>query len=75
MSDFRIAQVVYNADTQSIELRVTLADGTGDHVLATVVATAPPAVDAATLEAPVVPVESFLSDDPEETVYGTPEGF
>jgi hypothetical protein len=26
-------------------------------------------------EAPVVPVESFLSVDSEETVYGTPEGF
>jgi hypothetical protein len=85
MSDLRIAQVVYNADTQSIEFRVPLADGTGDHVLATVVAVAPPAVDAATLpatppvdeqpEAPVVPVESFLSVDSEETVYGTPEGF
>jgi len=60
--------VAYNADTASIEFRIPLADGTGDHVLATVVAAAPP-------EAPVVPVESFLSDDPEETVYGTPEGF
>lgn len=71
-----IAQVVYNADTATIEFRIPLQDGTGDHVLATVVAAAPPTVDAATLPAaPLVPVESFLSDDPEETVYGTPEGF
>jgi hypothetical protein len=71
-----IAQVVYNADTATIEFRIPLQDGTGDHVLATVVAVAPPAVDAATLPAaPPMPVESFLSDDPEETVYGTPEGF
>ena len=80
MTGLRIAQVVYNADLNVIEFRIPLADGTGDHVLATVVAVAPPTVDAATLpaappEAPVVPVESFLSDDPEETVYGTPEGF
>jgi hypothetical protein len=35
-------QVVYNADMQSIEFRVLLADGTGDHVLATLPATPPP---------------------------------
>jgi hypothetical protein len=40
-----------------------------------VAAAAPPAVDAATLEGSTVPVESPVSDDPEETVYGTPEGF
>jgi hypothetical protein len=42
MSALRIAQAVYNADTQSIEFRVPLADGTGDHVLATLPATPPP---------------------------------
>ena len=41
-----IAQVVYNAGTQSIEFRMPLADGTGDHVLATLPATPPPAEDA-----------------------------
>jgi len=65
---FACPVVIYNPDTEQIEFCIPLADGTGDHVLATVVAAAPP-------EAPVVPVESFLSDDPEETVYGTPEGF
>jgi len=45
-SPFRIAQVVYNADTNVIELRVALQDGTGDHVLATLPATPPPAEDA-----------------------------
>jgi hypothetical protein len=63
VTDLRIAQVVYNADTKQIEFRIPLTDGTGDHVLAALPATPP------------VPVESFLSDDPEETVYGTPEGF
>jgi|688.fasta_scaffold198538_2 hypothetical protein len=42
MSDLRIAQVVYNADTGKIEFRVPLEDGTGDHVLATVKVTSPP---------------------------------
>jgi hypothetical protein len=37
------AQVVYNADTATIEFRIPLADGTGDHVLATLPATPPPA--------------------------------
>jgi hypothetical protein len=41
-SPFRITQVVYNADDNTIEIRVTLADGTGDHVLATLPATPPP---------------------------------
>jgi hypothetical protein len=41
-SPLHIAQVVYNADTQSIEFRIPLADGTGDHVLATLPATLPP---------------------------------
>ncbi len=41
-SCYRIAQVVYNADTQTIEFRIPLADGTGDHVLATLPATPPP---------------------------------
>ncbi len=39
---FRIVQVVYNADTEQIEFRIPLADGTGDHVLATLPATPPP---------------------------------
>jgi hypothetical protein len=34
--------VCYNADTQSIEFRIPLQDGTGDHVLATLPATPPP---------------------------------
>jgi len=34
--------VVYNADTATIEFRVPLVDGTGDHVLATLPATPPP---------------------------------
>jgi hypothetical protein len=48
MSDntIRMAQVVYNADTATIEFRIPLADGTGDHVLATLPATPPPAEDA-----------------------------
>ncbi len=39
-------KVVYNADTEQIEFRIPLADGTGDHVLATLPATPPPAEDA-----------------------------
>jgi hypothetical protein len=39
-------QVIYNADTATIEIRMTRADGTGDHVLATLPATPPPAEDA-----------------------------
>jgi hypothetical protein len=39
-------QVVYNADAGVIEFRIPLADGTGDHVLATLPATPPPAEDA-----------------------------
>jgi hypothetical protein len=38
--------VCYNADTEQIEFRIPLADGTGDHVLATLPATPPPAEDA-----------------------------
>jgi hypothetical protein len=34
--------VCYNADTATIEFRIPLADGTGDHVLATLPATPPP---------------------------------
>jgi hypothetical protein len=39
-------QVICNADTGLIEFRIPLADGTGDHVLATLPATPPPAEDA-----------------------------
>jgi hypothetical protein len=46
MKDLYIAQVVYNADTANIEFRIPLVDGTGDHVLATLPATPPPAEDA-----------------------------
>ena len=45
-TSLRIAQVVYNAETATIEFRVPLADGTGDHVLATLPETPPPAEDA-----------------------------
>ena len=38
--------VCYNADTEQIEFRIPLVDGTGDHVLATLPATPPPAKDA-----------------------------
>jgi len=38
----QIAQVVYNTDTATIEFRIPLADGTGDHVLASLPATPPP---------------------------------
>jgi hypothetical protein len=41
-SPFRIAQVVYNADDNTIEFRIPLVDGTGDHVLASLPATPPP---------------------------------
>jgi hypothetical protein len=41
-SPLHLAQVVYNADTEQIEFRVPLVDGTGDHVLATLPATPPP---------------------------------
>ena len=40
-----IVQVIYNDDTGDIEIRIPLADGTGDHVLATIPATSPPAAD------------------------------
>lgn len=36
-------QVVYNADTGEVEVRIPLADGSGDHVLAVLPATPPPA--------------------------------
>ncbi len=42
----QVAQVIYNADTNSIEFRIPLVDGSGDHVLATLPATPPPAEDA-----------------------------
>jgi hypothetical protein len=41
-SPLHIVQVVYNADAGVIEFRIPLADGTGDHVLATLPATPPP---------------------------------
>ena len=41
-SPSHIVYVVYNADTDQIEFRIPLADGTGDHVLATLPATPPP---------------------------------
>jgi hypothetical protein len=42
MGQPQTVQVVYNDDTATIEFRVPLADGTGDHVLATLPATPPP---------------------------------
>ena len=42
MSDLRTAQVVYKADTNLIEFRIPLVDGSGDHVLATLPAIPPP---------------------------------
>lgn len=38
----QIAQVIFNADMGQVEIRLPLADGTGDHVLATIPATPPP---------------------------------
>ena len=38
-----IAQVIYNDDTGKIEIRIPLADGSGDHVLAVLPATPAPA--------------------------------
>jgi hypothetical protein len=46
VTELRIAQVLYNADLNVIEFRIPLVDGTGDHVLATLPATPPPAEDA-----------------------------
>lgn len=43
MNNYVTVNVVYNADTNTIDFRVPLADGTGDHVLATLPATPPPA--------------------------------
>lgn len=40
-----IAHVIYNADTGELEVRIPLADGSGDHVLATLPATPPPAAE------------------------------
>jgi hypothetical protein len=37
---------MYNTDDNTIEFRIPLADGSGDHVLATLPATPPPAEDA-----------------------------
>jgi hypothetical protein len=34
--------VFYNVNTATIEFRIPLVDGTGDHVLATLPATPPP---------------------------------
>lgn len=39
------AQVIYNADTGQVEVRIPLADGNGDHVLAVLPATPPPAAE------------------------------
>lgn len=35
-------QVVYNDKTGNVEVRIPLADGTGDHLLAVLPATPPP---------------------------------
>lgn len=43
MDGIRIAQVIYNDTTGQVEIRIPLADGTGDHVLAVLPATPPPA--------------------------------
>jgi hypothetical protein len=43
---YTVPQIVYNDDTATIEFRIPLQDGTGDHVLATLPATPPPAEDA-----------------------------
>lgn len=37
-----LAQLRYNPNDQTVEVVVSLADGTGDHVLATLPATPPP---------------------------------
>lgn len=37
------AQVIYNDATGQVEVRIALADGSGDHVLAVLPATPPPA--------------------------------
>lgn len=39
------AQVVYNDETGQVEVRIVRVDGQGDHVLATLPATPPPAAD------------------------------
>ena len=38
-------QVVYNDQTGEVEVRIPLADGSGDHVLAVLAATPPPDPD------------------------------
>ena len=38
-----LAQIIYNDETGQVEVRIPLADGTGDHVLAVLPATPPPA--------------------------------
>ncbi len=40
-----IPVIIWNEATNSIEFRVPLADGTGDHVLAILPATPPPNAD------------------------------
>lgn len=40
-----LAQVIYNETTGHVEVRIPLADGTGDHVLAVLPATPPPDAD------------------------------
>jgi hypothetical protein len=42
MTTYRQCAVFYNADDNTIEFRIPLVDGTGDHVLATLPATPPP---------------------------------
>ena len=37
-----IAHIVWNDDTECVEIRIPLADGNGDHVLAVLPATPPP---------------------------------
>ena len=40
--EFITAQAVYHIANGTVEFRIPLADGTGDHVLATLPATPPP---------------------------------
>ena len=36
-------QLIYNAETETVEIRMPYKDGSGDHVLAVLPATPPPA--------------------------------
>ena len=40
-----LAQIIYNDETGQVEVRIPLADGSGDHVLAVLPATPPPAAE------------------------------